>query len=204
MPAIKKVCAHFVEVCRKMGLLATASVAIDGSKFKAVNNRDKNFTKRQSRAAAHAIGGECRALSRAARYRRPAGAVGNTGAKKDADQRTKLKNLTVEMAKLEATRNRFWRRPISRSRSPIPTAVRWPRAGVVLASSATTCRPAVDTEDHLIVAHEVTTAARTGRNLQTWPRQAKAVLEADKLELSPIAATSRVKKSWRASNLASR
>ena len=28
-----------------MGLLTQASVAIDGSKFKAVNNRDKNFTR---------------------------------------------------------------------------------------------------------------------------------------------------------------
>ena len=36
-PAIRKVCARFVELCRKMGLLAKASVAIDGSKFKAVN-----------------------------------------------------------------------------------------------------------------------------------------------------------------------
>src|ERR1700732_2706282 len=44
-PAIKKVCARFVALCRKLGLLATASVAIDGSKFKAVNNRDKNFTR---------------------------------------------------------------------------------------------------------------------------------------------------------------
>src|SRR5438105_397283 len=43
-PAIRKVCARFVAVCREMGLLAKASVAIDGSKFKAVNNRDKNFT----------------------------------------------------------------------------------------------------------------------------------------------------------------
>src|SRR5499425_803555 len=42
--AIKKMCAQFVELCRWMGLLAKASVAIDGSKFKAVNNRDKNFT----------------------------------------------------------------------------------------------------------------------------------------------------------------
>src|SRR6187399_3161589 len=42
--AIKKVCARFVELCRRMGLLLKASVAIDGSKFKAVNNRDKNFT----------------------------------------------------------------------------------------------------------------------------------------------------------------
>jgi transposase len=42
--ALRLVCARFVELCRGMGLLATASVAIDGSKFKAVNNRDKNFT----------------------------------------------------------------------------------------------------------------------------------------------------------------
>src|SRR5258708_40076787 len=44
-PAIRKVCARFVELCREMGLLAKASVAIDGSKFKPVNNRDKNFTR---------------------------------------------------------------------------------------------------------------------------------------------------------------
>ena len=43
--AIKKVCAQFVELCRRMGLLEKASVAIDGSKFKAVNNRDRNFTR---------------------------------------------------------------------------------------------------------------------------------------------------------------
>jgi hypothetical protein len=43
--AIKKAYARLVELCRRMGLLAKASVAIDGSKFKAVNNRDKNFTK---------------------------------------------------------------------------------------------------------------------------------------------------------------
>jgi transposase len=43
--AIRKVCARFVELCRQMGLLTTASVAIDGSKFKAVNNRDRNFTR---------------------------------------------------------------------------------------------------------------------------------------------------------------
>ena len=43
--SIRKVCARFVALCRELGLLATASVAIDGSKFKAVNNRDKNFTR---------------------------------------------------------------------------------------------------------------------------------------------------------------
>jgi transposase len=44
-PAIKKICAQFVELCRKMGLLAKASVVIDGSKFKTVNSRDNNSTK---------------------------------------------------------------------------------------------------------------------------------------------------------------
>jgi transposase len=43
--ALRHVGARFVELCREMGLLATACLAIDGSKFKAVNNRDKNFTK---------------------------------------------------------------------------------------------------------------------------------------------------------------
>jgi transposase len=43
--AIRKVCAQFVMLCRRIGLLTTPSVAIDGSKFKAVNNRDKNFTR---------------------------------------------------------------------------------------------------------------------------------------------------------------
>jgi transposase len=43
--AIKRVCAQFIELCRQMWLLAISSVAIDGSKFKAVNTRDKNFTR---------------------------------------------------------------------------------------------------------------------------------------------------------------
>ena len=43
--AIRQVCARFVALCRTLGLLTQASVAIDGSKFKAVNNRDKNFTR---------------------------------------------------------------------------------------------------------------------------------------------------------------
>jgi hypothetical protein len=44
-PAIKQVSVQFIELCRLMGLLTTASVAIDGSNFKAVNTRDKNFTR---------------------------------------------------------------------------------------------------------------------------------------------------------------
>src|SRR4249919_3162054 len=43
--AIRQVCSRFVVLCRTMGLFAEAGVAIDGSKFKAVNNRDRNFTR---------------------------------------------------------------------------------------------------------------------------------------------------------------
>ena len=43
-PAIKATCRQFVLLCRKLDLFTDAVVAVDGSKFKAVNNRDKNFT----------------------------------------------------------------------------------------------------------------------------------------------------------------
>src|SRR3989441_7002854 len=43
-PAIRNVCRQFVVLCRKLDLFSEALVAVDGSKFKAVNNRDKNFT----------------------------------------------------------------------------------------------------------------------------------------------------------------
>jgi len=43
--AIRRVCARFIMLCRRLDLFAGASVVIDGSKFKAVNNRDKNFTR---------------------------------------------------------------------------------------------------------------------------------------------------------------
>ena len=41
---IRNACRQFVLLCREIGLFTAALVAIDGSKFKAVNNRDRNFT----------------------------------------------------------------------------------------------------------------------------------------------------------------
>ena len=49
--AIRKVCREFVVLCRRLELFNEASVAIDGSKFKAVNTRDRNFTAGQDAAA---------------------------------------------------------------------------------------------------------------------------------------------------------
>jgi len=43
--ALRRTCAQFVELCRRIGTLKGDCVAIDGSKFRAVNNRDRNFTK---------------------------------------------------------------------------------------------------------------------------------------------------------------
>ena len=74
-PAIKQVCIQFVELCRQMGLLTTASVAIDGSKFKAVNTRDKNFTRGKVERRRAQLEKSVGALSCAARHGRPAGAV---------------------------------------------------------------------------------------------------------------------------------
>ena len=54
--AIRQVCARFVALCRTMGLLTQASVAIDGSKFRAVNNRDRNFTRAKMERKDHSMG----------------------------------------------------------------------------------------------------------------------------------------------------
>src|SRR6266705_1191804 len=49
-PAIRRVCRQFVLLCRSLNLFSDALVAIDGSKFKAANGRDRNFTKHKLRA----------------------------------------------------------------------------------------------------------------------------------------------------------
>src|SRR6476620_7358708 len=60
-PAIQAACAHFVVLCRQIGLFTQALAAVDGSKFKAVNTRDKHFTatklkKRMEQVAEHIAG----------------------------------------------------------------------------------------------------------------------------------------------------
>ena len=45
--AIRSVCRQFVALCKELNLFAESLITIDGSKFKAVNNRDKNFTKKE-------------------------------------------------------------------------------------------------------------------------------------------------------------
>jgi transposase len=137
--ALRKVCARFVELCREMGLLRSASVAIDGSKFKAVNNRDKNFTRAKvERRRMQLEESVARYLSQldTADRQEPSEAL----AMKTERLKEKLVKLKEEVAKLEATRSGCSPRPISRSRSPIPTRAPWRRAAAAPVSWATTCR----------------------------------------------------------------
>ncbi len=60
--AIRLVCREFVMLCKKLDLFANAFVAIDGSKFKAVNNRDKNFTKEKMKRRVGGSGSQYRPL----------------------------------------------------------------------------------------------------------------------------------------------
>src|SRR3989454_6219940 len=99
--AVRKVCARLVELCRDMGLLTTTSVAIDGSKFKAVNNRDKNFTRaKMDRRMAQIEESVARYLSQldTADLQEPTEAL----AAKTAHLKEKLAKLATEMQRLTA------------------------------------------------------------------------------------------------------
>ncbi len=87
---LRKVCARFVELCREMGLLATPSVAIDGSKFKAVNNRDRNFQSGHSERHV-----QCPLLTSKLTYRNASMTSDDSSA---ADCRLKLKMLLDRQA----------------------------------------------------------------------------------------------------------
>ena len=100
-PAIRKVCAQFVALCRAIGLLTKPSVAIDGSKFKAVNNRDKNFTRaKMERRLAQIEESVARYLSQldTADLQEPSEAL----AVKTAHLKDKLAKLASEMDRLKA------------------------------------------------------------------------------------------------------
>jgi transposase len=114
-PAIKTVCARFVELCRQMGLLTKASVAIDGSKFKAVNTRDKIFTKgKVERRRLQLEESVARYLAQldTADLQDPSEAL----AARTSHLKEKLAKWQSKYASLTPTRPRCWLRLISRSR----------------------------------------------------------------------------------------
>ena len=179
--AIKKVCAQFVALCRDMGLLTKASVAIDGSKFKAVNTRDKNFTKgKVERRRAQLEESVARYLARldTADLQDPSEAL----AAKTAHLKEKLVKLMSEMQRLEAYENQMLASPDQQisltDRDARSMATSGRGSGVV----GYNVQVAVDTEHHLIIVHEVTNSGTYRAQLANMGTQAKAVLGVDKLE----------------------
>ena len=180
-PAIRKVCAHFIELCRKLGLLTKASVAIDGSKFKAVNNRDKNFTRNKvERRRKQLEESVARYLSQldTADLQEPSEAL----AAKTAHLKEKLEKLSKEMEKLAALEKQMLASPDQQISLTDPDSRSMATSGRGSGMVGYNVQTAVDTENHLIVAHEVTNVGNDRSQLANMAEQAKAVLQADKLE----------------------
>jgi transposase len=180
-PAIKKVCARFVELCRRMGLLAKASVAIDGSKFKAVNNRDKNFTAAKiERRRTQLEKSVARYLSQldTADLQDPS----ETVTLKKTHLKEKLEKLKSEMQKLEAIEKQVLASPGKQISLTDPDSRSMATSGRGSGVVGYNGQTAVDTENHLIVAHEVTNVGNDTAHLANIAGQAKEVLQAGKLE----------------------
>src|SRR6187431_1689465 len=179
--ALRKVCARFVGLCREMGLLATASVAIDGSKFKAVNNRDRNFTRAKvERRRAQLEESVARYLSQldTADRQEPTEAL-PAKVTRLTDKLTKLKE---QMGKLAVYERQMLASPDQQISLTDPDSRSMATSGRGSGLVGYNVQVAVDTEHHLIVAHEVTNVGNDTSQLSHIGKQAKAVLEADKLE----------------------
>jgi transposase len=180
-PAIRKVCAQFVELCRRMGLLTKASVAIDGSKFKAVNTRDKNFTRgKVERRRAQLEESVARYLAQldTADRQEPSEAL----AAKTAHLKEKIAKLESEMQRLAAMEKLMLGSPDQQVSLTDPDSRSMATSGRGSGVVGYNVQVAVDTEHHLIVTHEVTNSGSDRAQLANVAAQAKAVLGVDKLE----------------------
>ena len=180
-PAIRKVCAQFVALCRQIGLLTKPSVAIDGSKFKAVNNRDKNFTRaKMERRLAQIEESVARYLGQldTADLQEPSDAL----AVKTAHLKDKLAKLASELERLKAIEKAMLASPDQQVSLTDPDARSMATSGRGSGVVGYNVQVAVDTEHHLIVTHEVTNTGSDRSQLAHVALQAKAVLGADHLD----------------------
>jgi transposase len=180
-PATKKVCVQFIELCRQIGLLATASVAIDGSKFKAVNTRDKNFTRgkvERRRAQLEASVGRYLAQLDTADLQEPSEEL----AAKTAHLKEKLAKLGNEMQRLATMEKLMLASPDQQISLTDPDSRSMATSGRGSGMVGYNVQVAVDTKHHLIVTHEVTNIGSDRSQLANVASQAKEVLGVDKLE----------------------
>jgi transposase len=179
--AIRRMCARFVELCRQIGLLTKASVAIDGSKFKAVNTRDKNFTKgkieRRRQQLEDSVARYLAQLDTADRQE-PSEAL----ATRAAHLKEKLVKLAAETEKLKAYETEMLASPDRQISLTDPDARSMATSGRGSGVVGYNVQVAVGTEHHLIIAHEVTNSGSDRAQLANMGRQAKAALGVDRLD----------------------
>src|ERR1700710_381226 len=171
--ALRKVCARFVELCREMGLLATASVAIDGSKFKAVNNRDNNFTRAKvERRRTQLEEGVARYLNQldTADSQEPTEALAAKGTRLTE----KLTKLKEEMGKLAVYEKEMRASPDQQISLTDPDSRSMATSGRGSGVVGYNVQVAVDTEHHLIVTHEVTNSGSDRAQLANMAKQGEA------------------------------
>jgi transposase len=176
--AIRRVCREFILLCRRLELFSLALVSIDGSKFKAVNNRDRNVTnakmKRRIAEVEASIDGYLRQLDTADRQERS-----NTDAK-GVRLREKIAHLKQEMERLKALDTRMREAPDQQLSLTDPDArsMKVRGSGIVGYNVQT----AVDAKHHLIVAHEVTNVGSDRSQLAGMAKQAQAAMDVEQLD----------------------
>jgi transposase len=151
--AIRAVCSQFVALCRRLNLFTQAVVAIDGSKFKAVNNRDKNFTvaklgKRMEQVDA-SIARYLAALDRADRDE------SDVAEAKSVRLKEKIAGLRRQMQCLKEMEQTVQAAPDQQVSLTDPDARSMATSGRGTGVVGYNVQIAVDAEHHLIVAHEV-------------------------------------------------
>lgn len=153
-PAIQQACAQFVMLCRELGLFLKAIVAIDGSKFKAVNSRDNNFTankveKRIEQAEVH-IARYLTALERADRQ------GGEVAEERTPRLKEKIERLRQRIEELRAMGETLNAAPGGQVSLTDPDARAMSSRGKGTDVVGYNVQFAVDAEHHLILAHDVT------------------------------------------------
>ena len=178
---LRNVCARFVELCREMGLLTHASVAIDGSKFKAVNNRDKNFTRgKVERRRAQLEESVARYLSQldTADRQEPSDVL----AAKTTHLKEKLDKLKEEMKRLNEREAQMMASPDQQISLTDPDSRSMATSGRGSGVVGYNVQVAVETEHHLIVSHDVTNVGNDRAQLARMAKAARATLQTDTLE----------------------
>jgi transposase len=180
--AIRRVCARFVALCRTLGLFTAASVAIDGSKFKAVNNRDKNFTRaKMERRLAQVEESVARYLQQLDSADREERSLATTT--KTARLKEKIAKLKEEMQRLQALEARMLAGPDQQISLTDPDARSMATSGRGSGVVGYNVQVAVDTEHHLIITHEVTNVGTDRSQLAHVAQETKATLETKSLDV---------------------